>query len=290
MGTAVTKVVNINLSPESSWYEEFRYPAGETQVRFAERDYGLIAGADNFTITARIRNAQDIISLALLNNAIGANKYRTLILPYLPYSRADRAFRDGDCCGLEVFGQLLGSMNFDDVVTLDAHNHECAEFYVPRLIDVKPDLFIEHAIADFARKNNSDRITVVFPDEGSAKRYKISRIASNIGAIGVGTTHCTKRRDPINGALLGFTVPEIPSDLPFIIVDDICDGGGTFVGIMQELLPAHAALYVTHGIFSKGLDPLLPCFQRIYTTDSLCALKHERLTVYDSMLALGKVA
>ena len=44
-----------------------------------------------------------------------------------------------------------------------------------------------------------------------------------------------------------------------LIVDDICDGGGTFIPLAKKLKNAGAktvTLYVTHGIFSKGLDPL----------------------------------
>ena len=46
----------------------------------------------------------------------------------------------------------------------------------------------------------------------------------------------------------------------FIIIDDICDGGATFVNIAKELkqLNPSAALHlvVTHGLFTKGFDVL----------------------------------
>lgn len=54
-----------------------------------------------------------------------------------------------------------------------------------------------------------------------------------------------------------------------LIVDDICDGGGTFVGLAKELRAAGATrvyLYVTHGIFSKRLP--LEGIDHVYTTDS----------------------
>jgi len=44
-----------------------------------------------------------------------------------------------------------------------------------------------------------------------------------------------------------------------LIVDDICDGGMTFKLLARDLLAAGAKEvhpYVTHGIFSKGLDTL----------------------------------
>jgi len=58
-----------------------------------------------------------------------------------------------------------------------------------------------------------------------------------------------------------------------IIVDDICDGGGTFIGLAEELRRRNAAslyLYVTHGIFSKDADvKLLDHFAKVYTTNSI---------------------
>ena len=54
-----------------------------------------------------------------------------------------------------------------------------------------------------------------------------------------------------------------------LIVDDICDGGGTFSGIAQVLRANGAEkiyLCVTHGIFSKGIE--INGIDEIFTTDS----------------------
>jgi ribose-phosphate pyrophosphokinase len=54
-----------------------------------------------------------------------------------------------------------------------------------------------------------------------------------------------------------------------LIVDDICDGGATFVALARKLREAGAievSLFVTHGIFSKGKD--LEGIDNIYTTGS----------------------
>ena len=57
-----------------------------------------------------------------------------------------------------------------------------------------------------------------------------------------------------------------------MMVDDICDGGGTFCWTASELKkykPMSVALYVTHGIFSKGVDCLFDAgIHRVVTTDS----------------------
>ena len=59
---------------------------------------------------------------------------------------------------------------------------------------------------------------------------------------------------------------EVP-DLPLLVVDDICDGGGTFVAL-AALLRRHSdrplGLYVTHGLCTKGVAPLRD-YARLYT-------------------------
>jgi ribose-phosphate pyrophosphokinase len=88
------------------------------------------------------------------------------------------------------------------------------------------------------------------------------------------TVFCSKKRDPLTGHLSGFEIknynPNPNADgQDLLIVDDICDGGGTFVGLAKELRKAGAKkvyLYVTHGIFSKGLP--LEGIDRVFTTDS----------------------
>ena len=66
-----------------------------------------------------------------------------------------------------------------------------------------------------------------------------------------------------------------------LIVDDICDGGGTFIGLANELKNKNAGklyLAVSHGIFSRGFDDLEKCFTKIFTTDSIKKPEHNSLT------------
>ena len=84
-------------------------------------------------------------------------------------------------------------------------------------------------------------------------------------------------RDVKTGKLSGFKV--YSDDLEgqdCIIVDDICDAGGTFMGLATELKKKNAGklfLAVSHGIFSKGLDNLTQYFDTIFTTDSFNTLE-----------------
>jgi ribose-phosphate pyrophosphokinase len=74
------------------------------------------------------------------------------------------------------------------------------------------------------------------------------------------------------GKLSGFKV--FADDLKgktCVIVDDICDGGGTFLGLAKELKDKSCGkliLIVTHGIFSKGLEKLTEVFDEVFSTNS----------------------
>jgi len=81
--------------------------------------------------------------------------------------------------------------------------------------------------------------------------------------------NCEKKRNLETGSLSGFVVPQDLGGRPTLIIDDICDGGGTFMGIAQEVYALPLGLYVTHGIFSRGFDKLKECFTRIYASDSM---------------------
>jgi ribose-phosphate pyrophosphokinase len=126
-----------------------------------------------------------------------------------------------------------------------------------------------------------DEMIVVAPDKGAVGRAKgvwnyfgssINRekhIANNRTLFG------EKVRDPDTGEILGTLVfaqdddgnanhliPGRPNSShikgkPILIVDDICDGGRTFIElakVLREYGPSQITLYVTHGIFSKGFN------------------------------------
>lgn len=281
-------------------YQSFDYPAGETQVRLLELDW--FKGVDEVHVIAKLKSAHDIIELALLCDALYGLEVPTiqLILPYYPYARADRRFVPGDCLGVGVFAKLIESMRTNTIITLDVHSTKAEEelplYSVFR--DVSPLPLIEQAIVKFARMYERDRICVLFPDTGARNRYRIDDLVGcNVEAVRVKKLYASKQRDPVTGKFLGFEVPKVEEfeGLPILIVDDICDGGGTFIGI-AELLGRKSilGLYVTHGIFSQGVEVLtdldsqgisrdrMVAFKRIYTSNSYYTGSHPQVEVLDA--------
>jgi len=242
-------------------YEVIKYPAGELQVRIYSDYLRPMCAASSVTIVANIRDGQ-VMELALLadavHNIVKGLAPINLVLPYLPYARADRRFTSGDCNGLRTFGAVIDGMGFTNVFTLDAHS-SMARRAIANLVDIYPGKLIAKAIKDIGAKD----LVVLLPDKGAEARYT---------DLGVKVAYCEKHREAKSGKLSGFTVPDIDEG-KVLIVDDICDGGGTFLGIAEELrrqrgFHGDLYLYVTHGIFSKGLGELSETFLRIYTSDS----------------------
>ncbi len=89
--------------------------------------------------------------------------------------------------------------------------------------------------------------------------------------------YATKERDFNTGKIIKYEFTEpIPAFTKALVVDDICDGGRTFLELAELFRQTVASpyvenplqLYVSHGIFAKGLDELSQHYDTIYTTTS----------------------
>lgn len=265
--------LDIRIPEDRDWlYDIVKYPAGEIQTRLTDRGMLAVVKADTYRIVAN--PIPDVVELAQLNDAIneiGHFSDRVLFLPYMPYSRADRRFMKGDTFALGVFIKLLQSMNFTKVQTFDVHSimtgilveqRNMAFENIEPLEDIKA--VIDH-IGD-------DGLCIVLPDKGSVKRYfpnafgpgmRLPRLHNVPVVLG------DKVREPVTGKLSGFTIdPFVTSFSKALIIDDICDGGGTFIGLGQKILDIAPAttlyLYTSHGIYSQGEERLKTIFRELF--------------------------
>lgn len=158
----------------------------------------------------------------------------------------------------------INMRNFASVTVVDPHS------------DVTPAL-IDRCVVVTARdcfKLTSGAIglhydAVIAPDAGAAKR------ASQVAQwLGVPMIQAWKYRDIKTGELTGFGIePFNFASKCALIVDDICDGGGTFVGLAEVIKQAFPNcvldLYTTHGYYTQGVLKLQKYFNRIISTDSV---------------------
>jgi len=120
---------------------------------------------------------------------------------------------------------------------------------------------------------------LVCPDKGAVGRCTDIKEQLNLNDMVL----CEKRRDPSTGKIIKTEV--LIDDLSgkcAVITDDICDGGFTFIKIAEQLRQKNVSkivLFVTHGIFSKGLEVFDDLIDEIITTNSFTQTANPKLKV-----------
>jgi ribose-phosphate pyrophosphokinase len=95
------------------------------------------------------------------------------------------------------------------------------------------------------------------------------------------------------GNILYTDVPGIDqhNKIKYVIVDDICDGGRTFIEISKTIHnvrpTAEIYLVVTHGIFSSGYDELNKYFSGIFTTNSVKDIGNMEANINGNVYSTG---
>lgn len=214
------------------------------------------------TIKWEFENEAEFIHLAQLKTLLDTRcQYITLDMPYLPYARQDKWVSNKTTFALRTFAALLNSLNFTEVHVLDAHNNLRANA-IMNLVDDSPKKYIEAAF------EKSGANLILFPDAGAKLRYE----SYNVDSYPV---YADKSRDQTTGNIKDVKIVGSVAGKRVLIVDDICDGGMTFKLVAEAALKplkdgqggaTEVSLYVTHGIFSKGLKPLWDSgIMKIYT-------------------------
>lgn len=235
MVTSTITTPGMNYRRFESVFETSRYPAGERHVRLNES----VDPTTLRTVEADARSFDDLGQIVTADRIL--RRLGTTVewfIPYFPFARHDRRNDAIDGMELEVAMEMVSELR---IVIADPHSEVTAGL---------PHFPQSDAVACFERAGLfDDNPVVVIPDAGAAKK-------AHGWLAGREFVQALKHRDPRTGNLSGFAV--LTDDLdgrPCIIVDDICDGGGTFIGLAAELKAKGAGqlrLAVTHGLFTRG--------------------------------------
>lgn len=242
--------------------KHFNFPGGEIQVNLQQCE------TERAVLTWKPTQPSDIILLLLTVNALNHQGCRDIIIDvlYLPYARQDRVCAPGESYSLEVIVQLLDGLNVSDIRFWDLHNSDLTlEMFQNTCVHETEihDVFSYYKFLDGFDLYN---LILCAPDRGA--RQKIDNIVKHFD---LGTAiHFDKDRCPETGQILGIKPNRYNRNFDgynILVVDDICDGGRTFIEVakkLQEHTAEHLYLYVTHGIFSKGLTELLQYYNHIF--------------------------
>lgn len=228
-------------------------------------------------IKARFNNFQDFELIACAVSALkelGITRI-DLYIPYLLGARSDRKFQEGQNVYLpDVIAPALASLGVNRIYCMDVHNGPVARACIRNIVLLNNADLTRNTLSTYANQYNKDynkKLVLIAPDEGAGK--KIFDLAKEVVYSG-NILECKKKRDLITGEILSTdigNVVDFKGD-DVLIIDDICDGGRTFIEIAKRaklLGCGKLMLQVTHGIFSNGaINKLLEYFDNIYTTNS----------------------
>jgi ribose-phosphate pyrophosphokinase len=257
------------INQEEYTHERFVFPGGEVHVKFDPEDLKLLEDVPNISvlIKANLASSQDIMEMLLVTNALketlSSRTVFSALIPYFPYARQDRLTSIGEPFSLRVMTSLVNSQAYDIVTVWDVHS-DVAAALIGHVRNVSQTELISRF--KFASYMNLKTSAVVSPDAGALK--KIHGVAS---VLGMPIIKADKIRDIHTGKISGCEVHTGPlGDKSLLIADDICDGGRTFIELAIECrkyTEGDLFLYVTHGIFSNGLETLRGLFKNIFVAN-----------------------
>lgn len=221
-------------------HERSVFSGGEVHVGLASR------APLEATIEAHVRSSDNLMELLLITDALrrAGTKVIRLLMPYLPYARQDRVCSPGEAHSLRVFCDLINAQRYDSVEVWDVHS-DVALALLDRCVHRTVTGFLQKALTP------GRQTVLVAPDAGAIKK-----VAGLSASHAVPYVRADKSRNPKTGEITGTVVyTDHVGHADFLIVDDICDGGRTFIELAKALRPltdGRVNLYVTHGIFSRG--------------------------------------
>lgn len=246
------QVLNL-IRPEDSdiKYEIIQFPDGEPHIVLKSIDR-----KDDVTVVCRVANPTDLFILMQVGDIL--NRQGVLFgleIAYLMSMRMDRVVSYDESYSLSVVSQVINDMSPQVVHVLEPHSHKVQDLINGYWGDLK------------ATMPNFDGYLRVYPDKGAMLRYKGSASTEVL---------CSKVRDTETGKLSGFKIenPEILEkfDKPLVVIDDLCDGGGTFAGIAKELRKVapnrKLCVCVIHMVNHRGIITLSENYDEVYFTNS----------------------
>ncbi len=242
-----------------------KFPDGQRQIRITTWNSSL---CKRVYIKTRLSKFSDF---ELLYDAVGALRRKNpsieieLVAPYILGSRSDIQFLPGESSYfVDVIAPLINNLNFVRVNSFTPHS-----------------TVMQAAIKNFRGEEPSGMLNTdlinnykwICPDAGAEKR--MYKLAENKNKKLEDIIFCTKHRNKdgnIETRIPNFKGMSNPEN-KYLIIDDICDGGGTFLGIAGKFKSLNLSgermeLMVTHGMFNKGLKILSQAFDVIHTTNS----------------------
>ncbi len=218
-----------------------RFSDGEIYVEFKES----IRGRFVFLIQSTYAPSDNLMELLLMIDAAKrASAYKVIaVIPYYGLARQDRKDRPRVAIGSKLVANMLTAAGADRVITMDLHAPQIQGYF-----DIPVDHLDSSAIfIPYIENLNLANLTFAAPDVGSANR--IREIATYFECEMV---ICDKHRKRANEIASMVVIGDV-TNRDVVLIDDICDTGGTLVksaALMKENGARSVRALCTHPVLS----------------------------------------
>lgn len=219
-----------------------RFSDGEFNFQIGEN----VRGHDVFVVQPTCPPSdRHLMELLIMCDAfIRASAERvTAVIPYFGYARSDKKDRPRVPIAAKLVANLITKAGAERVLTVDLHASQIQGFF-----DIPVDhLYAAPIVVDYFNANPIENLIVVAPDTGGAERARA--YAKRLDA---GLALCDKRRERANEADVMNIVGDVAGK-NCLIIDDMCDTGGTICKVAEALHKAGAndiSACFTHGVLS----------------------------------------
>jgi ribose-phosphate pyrophosphokinase len=230
-----------------------------------------------FVIQSTSYPANDnLMELLIMLDALRRSSARrkTAVIPYFGYARQDRKSSPRTPISAKLVANLITEAGADRVLTLDLHAGQIQGFF-----DIPVDnLFAAPLFAADIRKRFEGRdIMIVSPDVGGVVRARALATRLNVDLAII-----DKRRERAGVSEVMNVIGDVRGR-DCILVDDICDSGGTLCNAADALIREGAisvSNYITHGVLSGGAVARMAAspIEMTVITDSIAATEAVRVS------------
>ncbi|MEO6893567.1 MAG: ribose-phosphate pyrophosphokinase, partial [Ginsengibacter sp.] len=231
----------------------FGEPLGKINIqKFSDGEIGVeyvesIRGQFVFLIQSTFSPTDNLMELLLMIDAAkraSADKV-IAVIPYYGYARQDRKDKPRVAIGSKLVANMLVAAGADRIITMDLHAPQIQGYF-----DIPVDHLDSSAIyIPYIEDLNLENLTFAAPDVGSANR--IREIASYFE---VDMVICDKHRRRANEIASMVVIGDV-TNRDIVLIDDICDTGGTLcksAGLLLEKGARSVRAFCTHPVLSNN--------------------------------------
>lgn len=218
-----------------------RFSDGEIQPVFMESIRGDVV----FLVQSTHSPSDNLMELLLMIDAAkraSASKV-IAVIPYYGYGRQDRKDKPRVAIGSKLVANMLTAAGADRVITMDLHAPQIQGYF-----DIPVDHLDSSAVfIPYITQLRLENLTFAAPDVGATNR--IREIASYFEAEMV---ICDKHRKRANEIVSMVVIGEVDGK-DIVIIDDICDTGGTLAkaaALLQDKGARSVRALITHPVLS----------------------------------------